>query len=79
MKALLTAILLTALTGCAADNANKAPTYYGVTCFIEDNGKQPTDWGMAKIKFQYDQKHNLIVVRKSEIMSYGPNQCLVIH
>ena len=79
MRILLATILLAVLSGCASNNAEKAPVYYGVTCFIEDNGKQPTEWGMAKVKFQYDQTHKLIVVRQSEIMSYGPNQCLVLH
>lgn len=79
MKALLATVLLALCAGCASSNAEKAPTYYGVMCFVEDNGKSPTDYGVAKVKFQYDQTHNLIVVRKSEIMKYGPNQCLVLH
>jgi hypothetical protein len=79
MKALFATVLLAVLSGCAATNADKAPTYYGVTCFIEDNGKQPTEWGMAKIKFQYDQTHKLIVVRQSSIMKYDQNQCIVLH
>lgn len=79
MKALLSAILLTVLAGCASDNAEKAPVYYGVTCFVEENGKPPTEYGVAKIRFQYDQTHHLIVVRQSDIIKLDKNQCLVLH
>lgn len=79
MKALLAAVLLAVVSGCASNNAEKAPTYYGVTCFVEENGKAPTEWGLAKIRFQYDQAHNLIVVRQSDIIKLDKNQCLVLH
>lgn len=79
MKALLTVILLAVLSGCAANNADKAPIYYGVMCFVEDNGKAPTEYGMAKVRFQYDETHKQIVLRQSFIQSYDKNQCLVLH